>query len=85
MTVTDFKLGSTQHIDVSALLSASANATNIGEYLSVQYDADKDQAVISIDRDGAAIDYQAADLLILSHQKIDITLDELLKNNQIII
>ena len=85
VTVTDFKLGSTQHIDVSALLSASANATNIGEYLSVQYDADKDQAVISIDRDGAAIDYQAADLLILSHQKIDITLDELLKNNQIII
>ena len=84
-TVTDFKLGSTQHVDVSALLSASANATNIGEYLSVQYDAVKDQAVISIDRDGAATDYQAADLLILSHQKTDITLDELLKNSQIII
>ena len=45
----------------------------------------KDQAVISIDRDGKGTHYQTEDLLILTNQSTNVTLEELLKNNQIII
>ncbi|RZG88375.1 type I secretion C-terminal target domain-containing protein, partial [Acinetobacter sp. WCHAc060033] len=72
-------------IDVSDLLDNNANFENISEYLTVSYDANADQAVISIDRDGTAGSYQSTELLVLNNQTTDVTLDELLKNNQIII
>ncbi|WP_213073250.1 Ig-like domain-containing protein [Acinetobacter wuhouensis] len=72
-------------IDISNLLDNNANFENISEYLTVSYDADADQAVISIDRDGTAGSYQSTELLVLNNQTTDVTLDELLKNNQIII
>ncbi|WP_180045317.1 MULTISPECIES: Ig-like domain-containing protein [unclassified Acinetobacter] len=81
--VNDF--ASTDQIDVSALLDHNASLENINEYLKVSYDAEQDQAVISIDRDGTGTNYQSADLLILSNQTTDLTLEQLLQNNQIII
>ncbi|RZG72643.1 tandem-95 repeat protein, partial [Acinetobacter sp. WCHAc060025] len=72
-------------IDISDLLDNNATLQNISEYLTVSYDADADQAVISIDRDGTADSYQSTELLVLNNQTTDVTLDELLKNNQIII
>ena len=81
----DFNLAMSKAIDVSALLSSSATSENISEYLTVKYDAMKDQAVISIDRDGKGTHYQTEDLLILTNQSTNVTLEELLKNNQIII
>ena len=81
----NFSVGSYAQIDLSALLSDAATLNNLGEYVSVNYDANTDQAVISIDRDGAASAYQSQDLLILTHQTTDVTLNDLLKNNQIII
>ena len=84
-TEDNFSVGSYAKIDLSALLSDAATLNNLSEYVSVKYDANTDQAVISIDRDGTASAYQSQDLLILTHQTTDVTLDELLKNNQIII
>ncbi|MDM1758552.1 MULTISPECIES: type I secretion C-terminal target domain-containing protein [unclassified Acinetobacter] len=81
--VNDF--ASTDQIDVSALLDHNASLENINEYLKVSYDAEQDQAVISIDRDGTGTNYQSADLLILNNQTTDLTLEQLLQNNQIII
>ncbi|AXQ21593.1 type I secretion C-terminal target domain-containing protein [Acinetobacter wuhouensis] len=76
---------STDHINVSDLLDTNASLENINEYLTVSYDADADQAVISIDRDGTAGSYQSTELLVLNNQTTDVTLKELLENNQIII
>ncbi|RYL24713.1 Ig-like domain-containing protein, partial [Acinetobacter piscicola] len=81
--VNDF--ASTDQIDVSALLDHNASLENINEYLKVSYDTEQDQAVISIDRDGTGTNYQSADLLILNNQTTDLTLEQLLQNNQIII
>ena len=80
-----FVVGSTQTIDVSALLSDDATQTNIAEYVSVNYDANAQTATISIDRDGAGQAYQNADLLILTNQSSNVTLEQLLQNNQIIV
>ncbi|WP_111860268.1 type I secretion C-terminal target domain-containing protein [Acinetobacter sp. CFCC 10889] len=82
-TVNDFT--ATDHIDISDLFDNNANFENLSEYLTVSYDADADQAVISIDRDGKATQYQSAELLVLNNQMTDLTLEELLQNNQIII
>ncbi|MCH4244593.1 Ig-like domain-containing protein, partial [Acinetobacter gerneri] len=80
-----FVVGSTQTIDVSALLSDDATQTNIAEYVNVNYDANAQTATISIDRDGAGQAYQNADLLILTNQSSNVTLEQLLQNNQIIV
>ena len=80
-----FVVGSTQTINVSALLSDDATETNIAEYVSVNYDANAQTATISIDRDGAGQAYQNADLLILTNQSSNVTLEQLLQNNQIIV
>ncbi len=75
---------SKDHIDVSSLLDHQANLGNIGQYLSVSYDAKTDQAVISIDRDGTAAKYQSTELLLLNNQTTEVSLEQLLQNNQII-
>ena len=82
-TVNDFTAN--DHIDISSLLDHNANLENINEYLTVNYDAEQAQAVISIDRDGQAAHYQTAELLVLNQQTTDITLEQLLQNGQIII
>ena len=64
-TWTDFELGAdADKIDISALLDGLQTSANIGDYISVETNADG-KAVISIDRDGASIGFSASDLLIL--------------------
>ena len=80
-----FKLGSSQKIDVSALLDDSANSTNLSDYILIDYkEADK-TTIISIDRDGILKDaYREQELLILTNQKQSFDLEDLMNNNQII-
>ena len=84
-----FEVGNSNHIiDVSALLSNEVsneiNASNLAEFMAVDYDAENDQAIISIDRGGSAGQYQSENLIILTNQPNAFSLDSLLNNNQII-
>ena len=64
-TWTDFELGAdADKIDISALLDGLQTSANIGDYISVETNADG-KAVINIDRDGASNGFSASDLLIL--------------------
>ncbi|MEG0344759.1 MAG: type I secretion C-terminal target domain-containing protein, partial [Acinetobacter sp.] len=87
-TWTDFHKGNVitdveaDKIDITELLENSANIGNIQQYVSVTYDALKDQTVLQIDRDGSGAAYAKSDLLILEH--VNTTLEELLQNQQII-
>ena len=64
-TWSDFELGAdADKIDISALLDGLQTSANIGDYISVETNADG-KAVISIDRDGASNGFSASDLLIL--------------------
>ena len=69
-------------IDITELLENAANIGNIQQYVSVTYDAIKDQTVLQIDHDGTGNVYTKSDLLILEH--VNTTLEELLQNQQII-
>ena len=90
-TWTDFELGAdADKIDISALLDGLQTSANIGDYISVETNADG-KAVISIDRDGASNGFSASDLLVLdniSPADLNLTNDELLNNllsnNQIV-
>ncbi|MCY6412748.1 type I secretion C-terminal target domain-containing protein [Acinetobacter sp. VNH17] len=89
-TWTDFHVGQVgadaeaDRIDVRDLLSGSgANAGNIEQYLSVQYDADNHTATVKIDRDGTG-GADSTNLLILTNQTNEVTLAELLHNQQIL-
>ena len=90
-TWTDFELGAdADKIDISALLDGLQTSSNIGDYISVETNADG-KAVISIDRDGASNGFSASDLLVLdniSPSDLNLTNDELLNNllsnNQIV-
>ncbi|WP_411688422.1 BapA/Bap/LapF family large adhesin [Acinetobacter indicus] len=83
----DFHVGNTasdtaaDKIDVSALL-AGQTITDINKFVSVTYDADKDTATISIDRDGDGTTYTSTELLVLTNQTTQVTLDELIQNGQ---
>ncbi|MDQ9026540.1 Ig-like domain-containing protein, partial [Acinetobacter gerneri] len=89
-TWTDFHVGvagsdvNADVIDVSSLLSGqSVNSLNVKSYLSVDYDAEKHTATISIDRDGAGNTYQSTELLVLTNQNTTVTIDDLLNNGQL--
>uniref|UniRef100_UPI0028A8B2AC BapA/Bap/LapF family large adhesin n=1 Tax=Acinetobacter gerneri TaxID=202952 RepID=UPI0028A8B2AC len=89
-TWTDFHVGvagsdvNADVIDVSSLLSGqSVNSLNVKSYLSVDYDAEKHTATISIDRDGAGNTYQSTELLVLTNQNSVVTIDDLLNNGQL--
>lgn len=90
-TWTDFELGAdADKIDISALLDGLQTSANIGDYISVETNADG-KAVISIDRDGASNGFSASDLLVLdniSPADLNLTNDQLLNsllnNNQIV-
>lgn len=81
-TVNDFS--TTDQIDISSLLSDDATEANLAEFVTVEYDAENDQAVISIDRDGSGETYESQDLVILLNQTSKVELDDLINNNQII-
>ena len=70
---------------MSSLLSADATESNLAEFISVDYDAENKQAVISIDRDGAAEQYQSEQLVVLLNQQDAFKLEDLVQHNQIII
>ena len=84
-SIDNFEVGSNQKIDISSLLSADATASNLAEFVTVDYDAENDQAVISIDRDGSMDQYHSEKLVILLNQPNAFDLDDLVQNNQIII
>ncbi|MCU4498469.1 type I secretion C-terminal target domain-containing protein, partial [Acinetobacter ursingii] len=99
-TWTDFHVGNTTS-DVNAdviqfsttfftgltqAILATDNATTVGKYISVTYDADKDTATIKVDRDGDGTAFTTHEtLLVLTNQTSEVTLQTLLNNDQIII
>ncbi|WP_213073865.1 beta strand repeat-containing protein [Acinetobacter sp. WCHAc060033] len=76
----DFFNGLLQDSDLT-----SSNLSNVEKFIKVNYNADIDSATISIDRDGEKNGTNYQDLLILTNQTTDVTLQDLLNNNQIII
>src|SRR5699024_4728913 len=72
-------------IDISALLSTDATESKWSEFITVDYNAENDRAVISIDRDGSAEQYHSENLVVLLNQPNAFDLDDLVQNNQIII
>jgi Ca2+-binding RTX toxin-like protein len=83
-TWTDFSLGQGDVIDVSDLLDDNVTGYNLGDYVSLDYNADAETVTVKIDRDAAGTTYNATDLLILTNQRQEITLEDLLKNQQIL-
>ena len=92
-TWTDFGLGDPATNDNADTIKFSADffgglltdvsATNIGEFINVNTTGTT--TTISVDRDGAANGTNYQDLLVLTNQTTDVTLQDLLSNNQIII
>ncbi|WP_265937108.1 calcium-binding protein [Acinetobacter wuhouensis] len=88
VTNPDFHVGNTvtdseaDKIDISELLDSTVNMGNIGQYVFTSYDAVNNKTVIAIDRDGSTGPLAKTDLLIL--ENVNTTLDELLKNHQLI-
>ena len=68
-------------IDIHELL-IGANMGNIDQYVTVVYDDVSNKTTLQIDRDGTASNgYSKVDLLVLD--KVNVTLEELLQNNQL--
>ena len=84
LTLDQFDLSHGDSIDISALLLDTATASNLSNYLAVDDDEATQQVTLSIDRDGAETHYVESELLILNHQTQDVSLEELLRNNQIV-
>ncbi len=61
------------------------SSETVGKFITVDYDEASQTATISVDRDGESSGYTAETLLHLTHQDKEITLDDLLANNQIVI
>ncbi|ANF81393.1 hypothetical protein A3K93_03745 [Acinetobacter sp. NCu2D-2] len=70
-------------IDLRDILSDKATNTNIGDYIALGKD-DKGNTIISIDRDGKEAQFQSVDLVNIGIQSTDLTLQQLLDNNQIL-
>ena len=85
----DFHVGDTETdaqadvLDVSALLGDDVVANNIDQYLTVEQDA-TGKVTLSIDRDGAGDAFESTALITLGVQAADISLQQLLENNQIV-
>src|SRR5690606_6134633 len=69
-------------IDISDLLAAGANASNLGEYVTLTYDTGAKTMTLAIDRDGGG--NNQVDLLILTNQQTAFTLEDLINNQQIL-
>ncbi|KZS22873.1 hypothetical protein BMY_0705 [Wohlfahrtiimonas chitiniclastica] len=61
------------------------NPVNVEKFINVTYDQDTQTATISVDRDGVDDHYQQEELLLLTNQPTEISLEELLNNHQIVI
>ncbi|OYQ69554.1 hypothetical protein B9T11_05640 [Wohlfahrtiimonas chitiniclastica] len=61
------------------------NLVNVEKFINVTYDQDTQTATISVDRDGVDDYYQQEELLLLTNQPTEISLEELLNNHQIVI
>ncbi|OYQ85720.1 tandem-95 repeat protein [Wohlfahrtiimonas chitiniclastica] len=62
------------------------NSVDVSRFIGVRYDEKSQIATISVDRDGAdGEQHEHEDLLLLTNQPTEISLDELLANHQIII
>lgn len=88
-TWNDFHVGDTATdaeadvVDVRELLGDEVTADNIDQYLSVEQDAEGN-VTLNIDRDGQADSFQSTALIHLGQQAADLSLQQLLENNQII-
>ena len=86
----DFHLGhvstdtEADKIDISALLDSNVNTGNLDAYVKLNYDSTAKTMTVSVARDGAGVKHQEVDLLILTRQNSDFTLEDLLKNQQIL-
>ncbi|WP_407411153.1 beta strand repeat-containing protein, partial [Acinetobacter sp.] len=79
----DFSQSQGDKIDISQLLDgSSANALNLNEFVKVDYDAQSSTVSIKVDRDGGSDNY--TELLKLTNQTSEITLDDLLQNKNIL-
>ncbi|MEZ2775029.1 Ig-like domain-containing protein, partial [Acinetobacter pseudolwoffii] len=83
-TWTDFSLVQGDVIDVSKLLGDEVTGYNLGQYIALVYDDVASTVTVKIDRDGSNAAFSSTDLLILTNQRQEITLDDLLKNQQIL-
>jgi len=83
-TWTDFSLVQGDVIDVSKLLGDEVTGYNLGQYIALVYDDVASTVTVKIDRDGSNAVFSSTDLLILTNQRQEITLDDLLKNQQIL-
>ncbi|KZX37085.1 Ig-like domain-containing protein [Wohlfahrtiimonas chitiniclastica] len=61
------------------------NLPNISQYFSLQHNAEDQTVTLSVDRDGVDDHYQQEELLLLTNQPTEISLEELLNNHQIVI
>lgn len=61
------------------------NLVNVEKFINVTYDQDTQTATISVERDGVDDYYQQKELLLLTNQPTEISLEELLNNHQIVI
>ncbi|MBS7828033.1 BapA prefix-like domain-containing protein [Wohlfahrtiimonas chitiniclastica] len=61
------------------------NLPNISQYFSLQHNAEDQTVILSVDRDGVDDHYQQEELLLLTNQPTEISLEELLNNHQIVI
>ncbi|OYQ69097.1 hypothetical protein B9T13_09865 [Wohlfahrtiimonas chitiniclastica] len=59
------------------------NLVNVEKFINVTYDQDAQTATMSVDRDGLGDQYQFSDLLLLTNQSTEISLEDLLNNHQI--
>ncbi|MDK1683050.1 SwmB domain-containing protein [Acinetobacter terrestris] len=83
-TWTDFSLSQGDIIDISELLGDEVTGYNLDQYVSLNYDEAAQSITVKIDRDGTGDIYNSTNLLILTNQREDITMDELLMNKSII-
>ena len=61
------------------------NLPNISQYFSLQHNAEDQTVTLSVDHDGVDDHYQQEELLLLTNQPTEISLEELLNNHQIVI
>ena len=82
-TWTDFSQSQGDKIDISQLFEGQAvNALNLEKYVNLDYHEGTSTVVLSIDRDGGGNSY--TELLKLTNQTSEITLDDLLQNKNVL-
>ncbi|PWD83435.1 cadherin domain-containing protein, partial [Ignatzschineria cameli] len=61
------------------------DSDKVSKFINIEYDEEEKTATLFVDRDGGRTTHEPEPLLILTNQQNEITLEELLQNNQIII